>query len=227
MIRVVERMEKVMRAALYVRVSTDGQTCENQERELRASAARMDHEVVQVYRDDGISGAKGRDRRPGFDALHRDIARRRFDLVMAWSVCRLGRSLRDLLGLLEDMRAKNVDLFLEKQGLDTSTPSGRLMFQMVGAFSEFERAMIQERVKSGMARARANGKHVGRPKMDPAKREAIIRALAEPGRPGVRAIALRFKVSPTTVQGISRESRDHGAARSAMTEGADERREGA
>jgi hypothetical protein len=86
-----------MRAALYLRVSTDGQTCENQERELRASAARMGHEVVAVYRDDGISGARGRDRRPGFDALHRDIARRKFELVMAWSVCRLGRSLRELL----------------------------------------------------------------------------------------------------------------------------------
>jgi DNA invertase Pin-like site-specific DNA recombinase len=196
-----------MRAALYLRVSTDGQTCENQERELRASAARMGHEVVAVYRDDGISGARGRDRRPGFDALHRDIARRKFDLVMAWSVCRLGRSLRDLLSLLEDMRAKNVDLFLEKQGLDTSTPSGRLMFQMVGAFSEFERAMIQERVKSGMQRARANGKHIGRPPMDPALREKIIAALNEPGRPGIRKIAERFAMSPTTVQSISKESR--------------------
>ena len=193
-----------MRAALYVRVSTDGQTCENQERELRASAARMGHEVVAVYRDDGISGAKGRDRRPGFDALHRDIARRKFDLVMTYSICRLGRSLQHLLTLLEDMRAKGVDLYSEKQALDTSTASGRLMFQMVGAFAEFERELIRERVLSGMARARANGKHVGRPKMDPAKREAIIRALAEPGRPGgMRAIAKRFKVSPTTVLGIA------------------------
>jgi DNA invertase Pin-like site-specific DNA recombinase len=179
-----------MRAALYVRVSTDGQTCENQERELRASALRMGHDVVQVYRDDGISGARGRDRRPGFDALHRDIARRRFDLVMAWSVCRLGRSLRDLLTLLEDMRAKGVDLFLEKQGLDTSTPSGRLMFQMTAAFAEFERAMIQDRVRAGMARARANGKHIGRPPMDPILREQIKAALAVPGRPGVRAISI-------------------------------------
>ena len=193
-----------MRAALYLRVSTDGQTCENQEQELRTSAARMGHEVVAVYRDDGISGAKGRDRRPGFDALHRDIARRKFDLVMTYSICRLGRSLQHLLTLLEDMRAKGVDLYSEKQALDTSTASGRLMFQMVGAFAEFERELIRERVLSGMARARANGKHVGRPKMDPAKREAIIRALAEPGRPGgMRAIAKRFKVSPTTVLGIA------------------------
>ena len=158
---------------------------------------------MQVYRDDGISGARGRDRRPGFDALHRDIARRRFDLLMAWSVCRLGRSLRDLLTLLEDMRAKGVDLFLEKQGLDTSTPSGRLMFQMVGAFAEFEREMIRERVVAGMSRARANGKHVGRPKMDPTLREEIKAALAEPNRPGVRAIARKFGVSPTTVMGIA------------------------
>jgi DNA invertase Pin-like site-specific DNA recombinase len=195
-----------MRAALYLRVSTDSQTVENQERELRATALRVGHDIVAIYRDDGISGARGRDRRPGFDALHRDIARRKFDLVMAWSVCRLGRSLRDLLSLLEDMRAKNVDLFLEKQGLDTSTPSGRLMFQMVGAFAEFEREMIRERVIAGMSRARANGKHVGRPRMDPALREKIVAALREPGRPGVRAIAKRFKMSPTTVQGISSET---------------------
>jgi len=204
-----------MRTALYLRVSTDGQTCENQERELHAAALRMGHEVVEVYRDDGISGARGRDKRPGFDALHRDIARRKFDLVMAWSVCRLGRSLRDLLALLEDMRAKNVDLFLEKQGLDTSTPSGRLIFQVVGAFSEFEREMIRERVVAGMSRARANGKHVGRPPLDPELREKIRRALQERGRPGVRAIAKKFQVSPTTVQSISSESRDRGAAQSA------------
>jgi DNA invertase Pin-like site-specific DNA recombinase len=192
-----------MRAAIYTRVSTDNQTCENQERELRATALRLGHDIVAVYRDNGISGARGRDRRPGFDALHRDIARRKFDLVMAWSVCRLGRSLRDLLSLLEDMRAKNVDLFLEKQGLDTSTPSGRLMFQMVGAFGEFEREMIRERVLSGMRRAKAQGKHIGRPKMDPSKREAIIAALNEPGRAGIRVIAKRFSVSPTTVMGIA------------------------
>jgi DNA invertase Pin-like site-specific DNA recombinase len=193
-----------MRAALYLRVSTDAQTVENQERELRATALRLGHDIVAIYRDDGISGARGRDRRPGFDALHRDIARRKFDLVMAWSVCRLGRSLRDLLSLLEDMRAKNVDLFLEKQGLDTSTPSGRLIFQVVGAFGEFEREMIRERVKSGMARARAAGKHVGRPRMDSRLVEKIRSALAEPGRPGVRVLAKRFAVSPTTIQGISK-----------------------
>jgi DNA invertase Pin-like site-specific DNA recombinase len=192
-----------MRAALYLRVSTDSQTVENQERELRATALRLGHDIVAIYRDDGISGARGRDRRPGFDALHRDIARRKFDLVMAWSVCRLGRSLRDLLSLLEDMRAKNVDLFLEKQGLDTSTPSGRLIFQVVGAFGEFEREMIRERVLSGMRRAKAQGKHIGRPKIDPSKREAIIAALNEPGRAGVRVIAKRFSVSPTTVMGIA------------------------
>jgi DNA invertase Pin-like site-specific DNA recombinase len=193
-----------MRAALYLRVSTDSQTVENQERELRATALRLGHDIVAIYRDDGISGARGRDRRPGFDALHRDIARRKFDLVMAWSVCRLGRSLRDLLSLLEDMRAKNVDLFLEKQGLDTSTPSGRLIFQVVGAFGEFEREMIRERVKSGMARAKAAGKHVGRPRLDSVLVEKIRRALQESGRPGVRVLAKRFSVSPTTIQSISK-----------------------
>ena len=94
-----------MRAAIYLRVSTDEQTTDNQERELRAAAERMGHEIVAVYRDAGISGSKGRDQRPGFDAMHKDAARRRFDVVMAWSVDRLGRSLQDLCGFLSELHA--------------------------------------------------------------------------------------------------------------------------
>ena len=151
------------RAAIYLRVSTDEQTTENQERALREAAARSGHEIVAVYRDEGISGSKGRDKRPGFDAMHKDASRLKFDIVMAWSVDRLGRSLQDLVGFLSELHALKIDLFLRQQGLDTTTPAGKAMFQMMGVFAEFERAMIQERVRAGLARARSEGKRLGRP----------------------------------------------------------------
>ena len=146
-----------MRAALYLRVSTTDQTTENQERELRAAADRLGHVIVEVYRDHGISGGKGREKRPAFDKLHRDATLRKFDLVMAWSVDRLGRSLQDLVHFLDHLRATRVELFLHQQGLDTTSPSGRAMFGMLSVFSEFERAIIQERIAAGMARAKAKG----------------------------------------------------------------------
>jgi DNA invertase Pin-like site-specific DNA recombinase len=142
------------RAALYVRVSTDQQTVENQVRELGQVAERRGWTVVEVYRDEGISGAKGRDKRPGLDRMLKDAGRRRFDVVMAWAIDRLGRSLIDLLGTIEHLEAVGVDLYLDQQSIDTTTPAGRLLFQMTGAFAEFERAMIRQRVHAGLARAK-------------------------------------------------------------------------
>jgi DNA invertase Pin-like site-specific DNA recombinase len=104
------------RAAIYLRVSTDEQTTENQERELREVAARSGHEIVAVYRDEGISGAKGRDKRPRFDAMHKDASRRKFDVDMAWSVDRLGRSLQDLIGFLSELHSLGIDLALHQTG---------------------------------------------------------------------------------------------------------------
>jgi DNA invertase Pin-like site-specific DNA recombinase len=130
------------RAALYLRVSTIDQTTANQERELREVAGRMGCEITKVYRDHGISGSKGRDKRSAFDKLCRDAARREFDMVMAWSVDRLGRSLQDLIAFLSELHSLGIDLFLHQQGLDTTTPSGKAMF--VGVFAEFERSMIQD-----------------------------------------------------------------------------------
>ena len=189
-------------AVIYLRVSTIEQTTANQERELREIASRMGCEIVKVYRDHGISGAKGRDKRPAFEC--RDAARREFDMVMAWSVDRLGRSLQDLVGFLSELHALKIDLFLRQQGLDTTTPAGKAMFQMMGVFAEFERAMIQERVRAGLARARSEGKRLGRPPIAPALEKRIREALATPGRPGIRVIAERFGVNPSTVQRISR-----------------------
>jgi DNA invertase Pin-like site-specific DNA recombinase len=164
----------------------------------------MGCEIVKVYKDHGISGAKGRDKRPQFDALCRAAARREFDMVMAWSVDRLGRSLQDLVAFLSELHALKIDLFLRQQGLDTTTPAGKAMFQMMGVFAEFERAMIQERVRAGLARAKSEGKRLGRPPIAPALAERIRKALATPGRPGVRVLAKRLGVNVSTVQRISR-----------------------
>src|SRR3984893_3516857 len=161
------------RAALYLRVSTTDQTTANQERELREIAERAGWEVVRVYRDHGISGAKGRDKRPAFDSLCRDASARQFDVVMAWSVDRLGRSLQDLVAFLSELHALRVDLFLHQQGLDTTTPGGKAMFQMMGVFAEFERSIIQERVRAGLARARSEGKRLGRPPIAPELEQRI------------------------------------------------------
>ena len=136
--------------------------------------------------------------------MHRDAARRKFDIVMAWSVDRLGRSLQDLCAFLTELHALKIDLFLHQQGIDTTTPAGKAMFQMMGVFAEFERSMIQERVKAGMARAKAQGKHVGRPPTKSELAKAIRDALAVPGRPGIRVIAKQFGVSPMTVQKVAR-----------------------
>ena len=191
------------RAAVYLRVSTLEQTTANQERELREVAGRMGSEIVKVYKDHGISGAKGREKRPAF--LCRDAAQRKFDMVMAWSVDRLGRSLQDLVAFLSELHALKVDLFLHQQGLDTTTPAGKALFQMMGVFAEFERAMIQERVRAGLRRAKDEGKQLGRPRIAPELEKRILGALKAPGRTeGVRKIAARFGVYPSTVQRIGR-----------------------
>jgi DNA invertase Pin-like site-specific DNA recombinase len=193
------------RAVLYLRVSTVEQTTANQERELRAVAERMGHEIVHVYKDHGISGAKGRDGRPQFDRMCRDAAKRQFDVIMAWSVDRLGRSMPDLVNFLSEIHALKVDLFLHQQGLDTTTPAGKAMFQMMGVFAEFERSMIQERVRAWLARARSEGKRLGRPPIASELEQRIRDALNSPQRTeGVRKIAARFGVDPGTVQRISR-----------------------
>jgi DNA invertase Pin-like site-specific DNA recombinase len=189
------------RVAIYLRVSTGEQTTENQRRELEAVAARHNWRVVEVYEDAGIlSGAKGRDKRPGLDRLLKAVARRDVDMVAAWSVDRLGRSLIDLLDFLRELHAKGVDLFLHQQGLDTSTPSGRAMFQMLGVFAEFERSMIRERVMAGLSRAKADGIQLGRRRLedsDADKVAAIVAARA--AGTGIRRIARDLGVGVGTV----------------------------
>ena len=124
------------RVGIYLRVSKDEQTTDNQRLELEAVAARSGWDVVSLYEDAGISGAKSRDKRPGLDRFLKDVTARRVNIIAAWSVDRLGRSLQDLVGLLTDLQAVKCDLYLHQQALDTSTPSGRAMFQMCGVFHD-------------------------------------------------------------------------------------------
>ena len=191
------------RVALYLRVSTAEQTVENQQRELEAVAERHGWNVVAVFTDAGVSGTKGRDQRPGYDRLCLGIARREFDQVAAWSVDRLGRSLQNLVVFLGELHAKGVDLYLHQQGLDTGTPAGKAMFQMLGVFSEFERAMIVERVKAGLSRARSQGKQLGR---RPVSRDVVerIRSQLATGA-GILRTAKTLGVGTGTVHRVKRE----------------------
>ena len=191
------------RAAIYVRVSTDKQTVENQIRALREIAERRGWEVVEEYHDAGISGAKGRDQRPGLDQMLKDASRRHFDVVMAWAIDRLGRSLIDLLGTIQGLEASSVDLFLEQQAIDTTTPAGKLMFQVTGAFAEFERSMIRQRVNAGLRRAVEQGKQLGRPRIDEAIEKRILSHLRK--GTGILKTARLVGVGTGTVQRIKDE----------------------
>src|SRR4051812_49423719 len=188
------------RTGLYLRVSTDNQTTMNQRLELEGVARRSGWDVIGVYEDAGISGSKGRDKRPGLDQLLRDVTARKVNMIAAWSVDRLGRSLQDLVGLLSDLQAVGCDLYLHQQALDTSTPSGRAMFQMCGVFAEFERSMIRERVNAGLARAKESGAVFGRPRT-PTKVEQRIRELRAGGM-GILKIGRTLGVGTSVVQRV-------------------------
>ena len=193
-------VKKSKRVALYLRVSTDGQTTENQRRALNAVAAQRGWTVVATYDDNGVSGAKGRDKRPGLDAMLTDATRGRFNVAMVWAMDRLGRSLADLIDTLRSLEAANVDLYLDQQAIDTTTPAGRMFFHVTGAFAEFERDMIRSRVNTGLARARARGARLGRPKTS-AKVERAIRTRLAAGT-GILKTAKALGVGTSVVQRI-------------------------
>src|SRR5215813_6306351 len=208
---------KTKRAALYTRVSTDRQTVENQISELRQVAKRRGWEVVEIYRDAGISGAQGRDQRPGLDGMLNDAGRRKFDVVMAWAIDRLGRSLIDLLGTIDHLQEDGVDLYLDQQHIDTTTPTGKLLFQITGAFAEFERSMIRQRVRAGLGVVRdklaRDGKfetrrgvvrrNLGRPGAEPDKVERARQELAR--GTGIGKTAKLTGLGTGTVHRLKRE----------------------
>ncbi len=195
---------KRKRAALYLRVSTDGQTVENQRLALEAVCEQRGWRVVQVYADNGVSGAKARNQRPGLDVMLKDASRGRFDVVLAWALDRLGRSLIDLLDTLGELEAAAVALVLHQQAIDTTTPAGRMFFQVTGAFAEFERGMIRNRVMAGLERARARGVQLGRPKTG-SKVEAAIRVRLAKGE-GIKKVAKAVGVGNGTVSRIKAET---------------------
>ena len=194
-----------MKAAIYTRVSTNSQTTKNQLMELRAVAKRKKWKIVAEYSDKGISGAKGRDERPGLDSMMKAANRKEFDILMSWSIDRLGRSLLHLLQTMNELHARGVDLYLDREGIDTSTPMGQMIFNITGAFAQFERSMIQERVKAGMARAKKEGKHVGRPKINPQTEIKIIKLRNKHGW-GIHKIAQAVGCGSGTVQRVLKEA---------------------
>ena len=182
------------RVAIYLRVSTDQQTTDNQKLELEAIADRLGWNIVAILADHAISGAKGRDQRPAFNQLMTMVTRKEIDMVACWSVDRLGRSLQHLVSFLSEINAKGVDLYLHTQGLDTSTPAGRAMFSMLSVFAEFERAILRERVMAGLARST---KRSGRPPLD-ADKERRARKLLANGQ-SINATAKKLRIGVATV----------------------------
>jgi DNA invertase Pin-like site-specific DNA recombinase len=191
-------MKKV---AIYARVSTDKQTCENQLQELRATAQRMGYTVVAEFVDSGISGMKTRQDRPALDSLIKSATQRKFDMVMCWSIDRLGRSLQNLVEILNEMQSMKIDMFFLQQGMDTTTPSGRMIFSVFGAIGEFERNLIRERVIAGQKRAVANGVKIGRPtKMNDGMKSAV-KLLREKGM-GIKQISKQLQIGVGTVYSV-------------------------
>lgn len=191
------------RVALYLRVSTSDQHAANQERDLRAMAERAGWEITAVYKDEGISGSKGRDKRSALDAMLKAATRREFDMVASWAVDRIARSVMHLATIINDLRSLGIDLFLMKQGVDTSSASGRMVANVFASIAEWEREMIIDRVKSGMARAKAQGKRLGKPAVPQAKLYALRAEIAK-GTGLVKAARLHG-VGTYTAQRIKRE----------------------
>jgi DNA invertase Pin-like site-specific DNA recombinase len=154
-----------MRAAVYVRVSTFDQEPENQLAELRRYVVARGWTAVE-YCDRGVSGAK--ERRPALDQLLADARRRRFDVVVCWRMDRLGRNLKHLITLIDELQALGIAFVSLGEGIDATTPAGKLQMHILGAIAEFERGRIRERVVAGLARARAQGRRLGRPRLTPA-----------------------------------------------------------
>lgn len=208
---------KGQRAALYIRVSTDGQTTQYQRRVLEEIAQRRGWPIVETFEDSGISGSKGREKRPGFDSLLKAATRRRFDVLMVWSIDRLGRSAATVATTLDDLAAVGISIYCDKEGVDATTPHGRAMLQMAGVFAELERGMIVSRVRAGMERAKAEQaaglrrtdaagkakKAIGRPKVADAVAKAVSTRLA--AGDGIVRIAREQGIGVSVVQRLKRE----------------------
>ena len=192
-----------VRAAIYLRVSRDDQTTENQRLVLEKVAGHRGWMIVQTYEDQGITGAAGRDKRPGFDVMLKDAVRRRFDILMVWSIDRLGRSVLHVANALAELDVVGVRLYCDQQGIDSSTSMGRAMIQMASVFGEQERSMLRSRVLAGLDRVRQQGKKLGRPKVS-AKIENAILVHLRAGN-GILKVANIVGVGSGTVQRVKKE----------------------
>jgi DNA invertase Pin-like site-specific DNA recombinase len=209
------RRVKTKRAALYTRVSSGEQNTGAQERALREYVQRRGWTVQQIYRDEGVSGASSN--RPALNELLKACRRGSIDVVVVWKFDRFARSLKQLMSGLETCRALGIDFVSVTEAVDTSLPAGELVFQMIGAVAQFERSLIGERVKSGLANARANGKTLGRPplrKLTPTETRELRRQRVHDDVP-FRVLAKKFGVSVWTahrmcvVGGAASRSSDH------------------
>jgi len=189
------------RVAIYARVSTQSQNTENQLLELRQVAERMGYMVVQEFVDHGISGAKSRIHRPALDAMLKLATQRKIEMILCWDISRLGRSLQHLIEILNDLQTLKCDLYFHQNGIDTSTVTGRMIFQICGSLAEFERNLIRERVISGQQRAKSEGKHIGRPSQMTDALKTSIRLLREQGM-AIKEIASTLSVGVGTVYSV-------------------------
>ncbi len=194
-----------LRAVIYSRVSTAKQTTENQVLELREVCKRNNWTIVAELTDDGISGSKGKADRPGFAMLHKMVARKQADIVVVWSIDRLGRSLKDLVSFMGELEAKNIEFYSHIQAIDSRTPAGRLSFAIFSAIAEFERCIIRERVIAGLARASANGRKLGRPTNVNSNTKVAVSLLREKGH-SIHNIAKQLKIGVGTTQRLLKEA---------------------
>lgn len=194
-------MSHPLRAVIYARVSTNHQNVSNQLLELRQSALRSGWVVSAELIDDGVSGAKGRTERPSFDRLHQMVQRREIDVVMAWSIDRLGRSIQHLSTFMTEVQAAGVDLYVHQQAINTATPAGRMVFGIFSALGEYEREMIRDRINAGLARAKAEGKKLGRPSNVNPSVITSVKLLREKGH-SIHNIAKQLHIGVGTTQKI-------------------------
>jgi DNA invertase Pin-like site-specific DNA recombinase len=200
--------KEMKRAVLYLRVSKTDQTIDNQRIELERVAAAKGWKIIATFKDEGISGAFGREVRAQYDSMLKQGVQAKFDVVLAWDVSRLSRSLVDLVTTLDELHACGIDLYLHQQAIDTTTPAGKAMFQMCGVFAEFERGILSERVKAGLNRARQEGKILGRP-----MKLANVKKLLEARQRGstIRQIAEENNLSVGKVHKVLNEMRENNA----------------
>ena len=189
------------RVVIYARVSTLDQTVDNQLIELRDHCSKMGWEVIKEYKDEGLSGTLSRDKRPAFNEMIKDGYRKKFELVVCWDISRLGRSMKELIMFLSDMKDRDIGICSVRQGFDTSTTMGEMMFQFVGILSSWEREMIRERTLAGLDRAKKEGKTLGRKTVIDDNKVSHIRKLRSVGR-SLRDIASEVGVSKGTVSNV-------------------------